>query len=132
MHRLHKYWKLFFAASIYCGLLGVPQCGFAEDQPASADDPNVQTGEGFLPTGLTIAKRVDEVNLVFTVTDSHGKFVSRLPSTDFEFLDNQQNPQSIGYFQQQSNLPLRVGLLIDLSDSVRAVSSSSKKRHRCF
>src|SRR3954449_2427360 len=119
MHRFPKYWALLFLAMVYSSLFGLPPCGFAEDEPTAPGDQNVQTGDAFLPTGLTIAKRVDEVNLVFTVTDSHGKFVSRLPSTDFEFLDNQRRPQSIGYFQQQSNLPLRVGLLIDLSDSVR-------------
>lgn len=70
-------------------------------------------------SGLTISKRVDEVNLVFTVTDSRGHFISNLPATQFQLLDNHQVPRQIGYFQQQTNLPLRVALLIDLSDSIR-------------
>jgi Ca-activated chloride channel homolog len=70
-------------------------------------------------TGLTITKRVDVVNVVFTVTDSKGRFVSNLPQTSFQVLDNHQPPQTVEYFQQQTNLPLRVGLLVDLSDSIR-------------
>ena len=63
---------------------------------------------------------MDEVNLVFTAVDKHGRFIKDLPKDAFELLDNSAAPQSIGYFQQQSNLPLRVALLIDLSDSVRS------------
>ena len=70
-------------------------------------------------SGLTITKRVDAVNVVFTVTDSRGRFVSNLPQTSFQVLDNHQAPKAVEYFQQQTNLPLRVGLLIDLSDSIR-------------
>jgi Ca-activated chloride channel family protein len=47
-------------------------------------------------------------------------------------LDNQRTPQSIGYFQQQSNLPLRVGLLIDLSDSVRGRFEFEQKAASVF
>jgi VWFA-related protein len=68
----------------------------------------------------TITKRVDEVNLVFTVTDSRGRLVSDLQRDSFTLMDNQKVPQHISYFQQQSDLPLRVALLIDLSDSVRS------------
>jgi Ca-activated chloride channel homolog len=70
-------------------------------------------------TGITITKRVDEVNLIFTVTDSKGHFVSALPSDAFQLLDNHQPPRAMGYFHPQTNLPLRVGLLIDESDSIR-------------
>jgi Ca-activated chloride channel family protein len=70
-------------------------------------------------TGITITKRVDVVNVVFTVTDSKGRFVSHLPQSSFQVLDNHQAPAAVEYFQQQTNLPLRVGLLIDLSDSIR-------------
>jgi VWFA-related protein len=81
-------------------------------------DPHADQGDAEA-TGLTIAKRVDEVNLVFTVTDSRGRFISNLDASQLQFLDNHQPPQQIAYFQQQTNLPLRVALLIDLSDSIR-------------
>jgi len=65
-----------------------------------------------------IVKRVDEVNLRFTVTDSHGRFQNQLTTDDFFVLDNHQPPAAIHFFQQQSTLPMRVGILIDVSSSV--------------
>jgi Ca-activated chloride channel homolog len=69
---------------------------------------------------LTIKKIVDEVNVVFTATDAHGKFVKNLSQRDFTVLDDNQPPLSILAFQRATNLPLRVGLLVDASGSVRS------------
>ena len=99
--------------------MGSSQHVFAEQLTTGNEEENPPDISHFEATGLTISKRVDEVNLVFTVTDSGGKFISNLPASQFDFLDNQRKPRSLGYFQQQTNLPLRVALLIDLSDSVR-------------
>ncbi len=67
----------------------------------------------------TITKRVDEVNVVFTVTDKRGKFVKDLKQSDFRVMDNNLPAQSIRSFRNETNLPLRVGLLIDASNSIR-------------
>jgi Ca-activated chloride channel family protein len=66
----------------------------------------------------TITARVEEVSLMLTVTDRHGKFVRNLDSSDFQIFDNNQPPKRITYFEQETDLPLRVALLIDNSDSV--------------
>lgn len=66
----------------------------------------------------TITKRVDEVNVVFTVTDKRGKFVKDLKQDDFQVIDDAK-PGSIRSFRNETNLPLRVGLLVDASNSVR-------------
>jgi Ca-activated chloride channel family protein len=71
-----------------------------------------------LPSSETIRTRVDEVNVVFTVSDASGKFISHLSLDDLLVLDNRSAPERISYFQQQSDLPLRVGVLVDLSDSI--------------
>ena len=63
--------------------------------------------------------RVEEVDLVFTVTDKHGKFVKDLRQDQFSILDNHKPPKQVVTFEAQTNLPLRVGLLIDASNSVR-------------
>jgi VWFA-related protein len=62
---------------------------------------------------------VNEVNLIFTVTDKHGQFISDLKQSDFALLDDQKAPSKISRFVQQTNLPLRVGIVIDASNSIR-------------
>jgi VWFA-related protein len=62
---------------------------------------------------------VNEVNLIFTVTDKHGKFIQNLQQRDFALLDNQRAPAQVFNFTQQTNLPLRVGIMIDASTSIR-------------
>jgi Ca-activated chloride channel family protein len=66
----------------------------------------------------TITAKVEEVSLMLTVTDRHGKFVRNLDSSDFLIFDNNQPPKRITYFEKETDLPLRVALLIDNSDSV--------------
>jgi Ca-activated chloride channel homolog len=68
---------------------------------------------------LTIKKRVDEVNVLFIATDKHGKFVRNLNQTDFSILDDHKPPQSILEFHRETDLPLQMGLLVDVSGSVR-------------
>jgi Ca-activated chloride channel homolog len=62
----------------------------------------------------------NEVSLIFTVTDSHGRYIPNLTQTDFALLDDQKAPEKVNSFHQQINLPLRVGLLIDTSTSIRS------------
>jgi Ca-activated chloride channel homolog len=67
----------------------------------------------------TIKKNVQEVNVVFTVTDKHGKFVKDLKKEDFKVIDDNKPATQILSFSTETNLPLRVGLLIDASNSIR-------------
>ncbi len=67
----------------------------------------------------TYKARVDEVNVIFTVTNKHGKFIKDLNQNDFRVLDDNQAPKQIVSFSRETNLPLRVGLLIDASNSIR-------------
>lgn len=67
----------------------------------------------------TIVKQVDEVNVVFTVTDKRGKFVTDLKKEDFQVVDDKKPALAIRSFRAETNLPLRVGLLIDASNSIR-------------
>jgi VWFA-related protein len=75
-------------------------------------------GSEFIAPATTITKAVDEVNLAFTVTDKRGRFISNLGPNDFRLLDNHQAPQRLTFFQQRSDLPLHLALLIDASASV--------------
>lgn len=67
----------------------------------------------------TIRKIVNEVNVVFTVTDKHGRYVKDLKKQDFQFVDDSKPAAEIKDFRTQTDLPLQVGLLIDASNSVR-------------
>jgi len=68
----------------------------------------------------TITITVNEVNLIFTVTDKHGRYNPNLKQSDFALLDDQKAPQSVKSFHQQINLPMRVGIVIDASTSIRS------------
>jgi VWFA-related protein len=67
-----------------------------------------------------IKANVNEVSLIFTVTDKHGHYIPNLKLNDFALLDNQRAPARVTSFRQQINLPLRVGILIDTSTSIRS------------
>lgn len=89
-------------------------------QATSADQkPEVQTNDKNGDQNYTIQQQVNEVDLVFTVTDKHGHFIRNLNQSDFALLDNQRAPERVYSFTQQTNLPLRVGILIDTSTSIR-------------
>jgi len=70
-------------------------------------------------TVLTIKKRVDEVHVLFTATDKHGKFVRNLGQNDFVVLDDHKPPQEIVNFRRDNDLPIELGLLVDTSGSVQ-------------
>ena len=61
---------------------------------------------------------ITQVNVLFTVTDKKGRFVTDLTVNDFEVIENKK-PQFIQQFTEESDLPLRMGLLIDTSNSIR-------------
>ncbi len=66
----------------------------------------------------TIPVTVNEVRVVFTVTDRHGHYIKDLKKNDFKVIDNRA-PAELRSFRSETDLPLQVGLLIDASNSVR-------------
>jgi Ca-activated chloride channel homolog len=67
---------------------------------------------------ITLHARVNEVNVLFIATDKHGKFVRDLTQNDFNILDDHKPPQAILNFRRETDLPLHIGLLVDVSGSV--------------
>lgn len=65
-----------------------------------------------------IKVRVELVNVLFTVVDKKGHLVIDLTKDDFNVFEDNK-PQRSQYFSRESNLPLRIGLLIDTSNSIR-------------
>jgi len=80
-----------------------------------------QVGPQAAPSQQTppVIRTVSElVQLVAAVTDRHRAFVTDLNQNDFHILDN-GHPEGISYFSRQTDLPLRIALLLDTSNSVR-------------
>ena len=91
----------------------------AQSQPQTAEP--AQNGAAPADTGATVIRAiVGEVSLIFTVTDKHGHYIPNLTQNDFALLDDQKAPERVNSFHQQINLPLRVGLVIDASTSIRS------------
>ncbi len=87
-----------------------PSSAPASDAPqAGADNPDIPR----------IRIGTNEVNVVFTVTDKHGKLITDLKQEDFRFVDDSKPVTEVRSFHAETNLPLQVGLLIDASNSVR-------------
>jgi len=61
---------------------------------------------------------VTRVTMLFTVSDKKGRFVTDLNKDEFEIFEAKK-PQKILVFASESNLPLRIGILIDTSNSIR-------------
>jgi VWFA-related protein len=90
-----------------------PAASSTQQQPSTPSLPNQDQ-----PTE-TIKVQVNEVNLIFTVTDKKGKFITGLKRENFGLLDDGRPPLSVVQFTQQTNLPLRVGIMLDTSSSIR-------------
>jgi Ca-activated chloride channel homolog len=56
------------------------------------------------------------VNITFSVRTQGGKLASGLDADDFEVLEDGV-PQKISYFARENQLPLSLGLIVDVSDS---------------
>src|SRR5262249_52884708 len=65
-----------------------------------------------------IRVEVNNVNMLFTVTDKKGRFVTDLTKTDFEVVEGKRS-QTIQAFTAETDLPLRLAVLIDTSNSIR-------------
>jgi VWFA-related protein len=95
-----------------------PQQNPASPAPATVAKPQAQAQEPPQKSPTTIRTQVNLVDVLFTVLDRRNKLVSSLEKEDFKVLDDNQ-PQDIRYFSRQSDLPLRIGMLMDTSNSIR-------------
>src|ERR1017187_896746 len=91
---------------------GAPQA--SEQKPADQKSGDQEAGE--IPK---FRVGTNEVNVVFTVTDKHGKRVTDMKQADFRVVDDNKPVAEIRSFHAETNLPLQAGLLIDASSSVR-------------
>jgi VWFA-related protein len=87
-------------------------------QPATAPPGTPQEQEPPVQTGQVFRTTVNLVDVLFTVLNHRNKLVPELEKPDFKVYDNNV-VQDIRYFSKQSDLPLRIGMLLDTSNSIR-------------
>jgi len=85
----------------------------APPQPSSSQEPAPQGQDQG-----RITQTVNLVDVLFTVLNRRNKLVPDLEKDDFKIWDD-KSPQAIRYFSRQTDLPLRIGLLMDTSNSIR-------------
>ena len=95
-----------------CSLSGRAQSELSADRRSSlALSPTIGS-----TSPLTM--RVQEVNLTLSVAGHHMHFDPSLTTADLSILDNDQPPNRITYFERQTNVPVIIALVIDISNSV--------------
>jgi VWFA-related protein len=102
--RFRLWWSLVPAVLLVCGPAQTrPLASAPGEEPAAR---------------LTIHKRVEEVQVVFTVNDSRGRPVTSLARDDVGVLEDDRPAPAITAFHRHSDLALRLILLIDTSESM--------------
>jgi len=86
--------------------------GLGQQQQAPPPAPRPQDSQTVIPIEVRL------VDVLFTVLNRRNKLVADLDKGDFKIFD-ENKAQDIRYFSKQTDLPLRVGMLIDTSNSIR-------------
>jgi Ca-activated chloride channel homolog len=87
-------------------------------EPAQNEAPDAAAHGTQQSKTPTIVSTTGLVHLVATVMDRHRNFVTDLDQSDFKILEDGA-PQQIRYFGRDTDLPLRIGILLDTSNSIR-------------
>lgn len=110
MMRNRSVFSLGISTLVLAGLTAMAQ------QPATAPEQ----------PAATLKVQAREVLLPVTVRDKKGALVTSLNMSDFTLTEDGR-PQTIKSFTRESNLPFRVGLLVDTSRSVSGAMESERK-----
>src|SRR5450755_3949966 len=98
--------------------------GLPQQKPAE----EVQKPED-APPSITVD--VSLVNILASVHDKHGGLIGNLNKDDFTILEDGK-PQTIKYFTRETDLPLTIGLLIDVSASQKNLLDIEKRAAHQF
>jgi len=98
----------------YAAILGI----FAGALSAQTAKPPATVTASDEDAQTRISVDVTRVQLLFTVSDKRGRFVTDLSKDDFEVFESKKS-QKIMEFTAETDLPLRLAILIDTSNSIR-------------
>jgi Ca-activated chloride channel homolog len=104
-----KFGMNFVRVPIFVGLtcMGLPCM-------AQAPPDRIDQAPGDQPIRLNVTR----VSLLFTVQDKKGRFITDLTKDEFQIVENKK-PQTIAEFAAESDLPLRIAILMDTGNTVR-------------
>jgi Ca-activated chloride channel homolog len=100
--------KLFVIFGVLCALVVA----------MAAQNEKVAPPSAAVNDDTRITLDVNRVNMLFTVSDKKGRFVTDLKKEDFEIVE-EKKPQSVVEFVAETDLPLRLAVVIDTSNSIR-------------
>src|SRR5271168_3934214 len=130
--RLLAFLAVSFLAADLRGQQAQPQSQQTQPPPPGQQQPQEEHTKPVLQVAQTkIAVEVKAVSVLATVRDKKGKIVANLTKDDFE-LQEDGKPQTINYFVKESDLPLRMGLLVDTSLSQRRVLDQERSASYSF
>jgi Ca-activated chloride channel family protein len=110
-------WKTVFI--LLLGVLVPSQWAQTIDQANQPESAQVHPENEKDPDEITtIRTSVQEVNVIFTATDKKGHFKRDLKSDDLAVFDDGKPPAALRSFRSETDLPLRVGLVLDVSGSI--------------
>lgn len=95
------------AVALLAAILMLSGARAQQQEQKPADDPSP-----------TIQVQVNLVSLLAAVRDKHGALINNLTKDDFTLTEDGQ-AQTIKYFAKETDLPLTIGLLVDVSASQR-------------
>jgi VWFA-related protein len=98
-------------------------------QQPSSQEPQLKIRTQNQQAPITV--EVKTVTVLAVVRDKHGKIIPDLKKEDFQ-LEEDSRPQKIDYFARESDLPLRLGLLVDTSLSQRRVLDQERDASYSF
>ncbi len=98
-------------------LIGCFLAGSAAAQTANNPKPSQNPSQN-QEQPPQIHVQVNLENVLFTVVDKKNRLVTNLTRNDFHVYENGK-PENILFFSRETNLPLRIGILIDTSNSIR-------------
>ncbi|MCW5962918.1 MAG: VWA domain-containing protein [Bryobacterales bacterium] len=127
--------RSLYALAIFLILAGAAYSQFKPLKPNPADRAKPPASEAqdaiITDSGAIISMDVQVVNILASVRDRKGKFVSDLSKENF-VLKEDGKPQEIRYFSAEANLPLTLGLIIDVSVSQENLIEEEKRSAQAF
>src|SRR5437763_483244 len=129
----HSSFRLLFreylSAALVCLILvTLLSLSFAQNGSDSTDSSASANSK---PSRPTFSATVKVVNLLATVRNKHGQIINSLSKDDLS-LEEDGRPQTIKYFTRETDLPLKLGLLVDTSMSVMAALPDERSASGTF